>query len=48
LGLIAVTILVSGLIGFARLKLQAHTPAQIYAGFILGFFTIFVLFLNKT
>jgi hypothetical protein len=47
-GIIAISILVSGLIGFARLKLQAHTPAQIYAGFILGFFTIFVLFLNKT
>jgi membrane-associated phospholipid phosphatase len=47
-GLIAVTILVSGLIGFARLKLQAHTPAQIYAGFVLGFFTIVALFLYKT
>lgn len=47
-GLIAATILVSGLVGFARLKLQAHTPAQIYAGFALGFFTIIALFLYKT
>jgi membrane-associated phospholipid phosphatase len=47
-GLIAVTILVSGIVGFARLKLQAHTPAQIYAGFLLGFFTIMALFLYKT
>lgn len=47
-GIIAISILVSGLIGFARLKLQAHTPAQIYTGFILGFFTIFALFLYKT
>jgi hypothetical protein len=47
-GLIAVTILVSGLVGFARLKLEAHTPAQVYAGFVLGFFTIIALFLYKT
>jgi membrane-associated phospholipid phosphatase len=47
-GLIALTILASGLTGFARLKLQAHTPAQIYAGFVLGFFTIIALFLYKT
>ena len=47
-GLIAFTIMVSGLTGFARLKLQAHTPAQIYSGFVLGFVTIIVLFLYKT
>jgi len=47
-GLIAVTILVSGVVGFARLKLQAHTPAQIYGGFLLGFFTIMAMFLYKT
>jgi len=47
-GLIAVTIMVSGLTGFARLKLQVHTPAQIYAGFVLGFVTIIALFLYKT
>jgi len=38
----------SGLTGFARLKLQAHTPAQIYSGFALGFLTIMALFLYKT
>jgi membrane-associated phospholipid phosphatase len=47
-GLIAVILMVSGLIGYARLKLQAHTPAQIYSGFLLGFFTIVALFLYKT
>jgi membrane-associated phospholipid phosphatase len=46
--LIAMTLLIAGLIGFARLKLQAHTPAQVYAGFLLGFFTILSLFLYKT
>lgn len=47
-GLIAATILASGLVGFARLRLQAHTPAQIYAGFLLGFLAIMSLFLIKT
>lgn len=30
-------ILVAGVVGYARLKLNAHTPAQVYAGFALGF-----------
>jgi hypothetical protein len=47
-GLIALSILMAGITGFARLKLQAHTPAQIYTGFILGFFTIMALFLYKS
>ncbi len=34
--LIALMILVAGLIGFSRLKLQAHSQAQIYTGFLLG------------
>jgi len=46
--LIMVSVLASGLTGFARLKLQAHTPAQVYAGFVLGFFTILTLFLYNT
>jgi len=46
--LIALSILMSGLTGFARLKLNAHTPAQIYSGFALGFLTIMALFLYKT
>jgi membrane-associated phospholipid phosphatase len=44
-GLIVLSILVCGLVGFARLRLEAHTPAQVYAGFALGFFTILGLFL---
>ena len=31
-------ILISGIVGCARLKLNAHTPSQVYSGFILGFF----------
>jgi hypothetical protein len=30
-------ILCSGLIGFARLELNKHTPAQVYCGFLTGF-----------
>lgn len=30
------TVLLSGIIGFARLALEAHTPAQVYAGYGLG------------
>ena len=34
-------ILISGLVLSARLKLQAHTPAQVYVGFVLGLFVSF-------
>jgi membrane-associated phospholipid phosphatase len=37
--------LVCGLVGFARLKLKAHTPAQVYAGFFAGFLLMLVIFL---
>lgn len=47
-GLIAGSMLASGLVGFARLKLEAHTPAQVYFGFALGFLTIIGLFLFKS
>lgn len=29
-------IILSGIVGFARLRLKAHTPLQVYVGFILG------------
>ena len=37
--------LASGLTGFARLKLNAHTEAQVYTGFALGVFVMMGLFL---
>lgn len=37
-------ILLAGFIGFARLKLEAHTPAQVYVGFISGWLVQFSLF----
>lgn len=30
------TLLIAGLVGFARLKLEAHQPAEVLTGFILG------------
>lgn len=46
--LIALAMLMAGITGFARLKLEAHTPNQVYAGFLLGFFTILSLFLYQS
>lgn len=36
-GVLMVVILLSGLLGTCRLYLNKHTPAQVYAGFLLGF-----------
>jgi hypothetical protein len=44
--LIVVLIAMSGLTGFARLKLQAHTPLQVLAGYISGFGVFFLLILR--
>jgi membrane-associated phospholipid phosphatase len=38
-----VAFLVSGLVLSARLKLQAHTPLQVYFGFLLGLVVSFML-----
>lgn len=39
---LATLFIATGLVVSARLKLQAHTPAQVYVGFLLGFFSSFV------
>jgi membrane-associated phospholipid phosphatase len=36
LQLVMALILLSGIVGYARLKLDAHTPLQVYVGFTLG------------
>jgi membrane-associated phospholipid phosphatase len=46
--LIALCILASGITAFARLKLEAHTPSQIYTGFALGFLTMMSLFFIRS
>jgi hypothetical protein len=35
--IILMAILLGGIIGFARLKLESHNPAQVYLGWIVGF-----------
>jgi len=45
-GYLMVSLLLGGIISFARLSLDAHTPKQVYAGLLLGFFlTLLVIFL---
>ena len=34
---LALSVLIAGVVGFARLALKAHTPTQVYIGFVLGF-----------
>ncbi len=43
--LIFLVILCSGLIGFARIKLNSHNPPQVYAGFLTGVSIMLLLFL---
>lgn len=44
LWLISLIILLSGLVGFARLRVGTHTQAQIYLGYIMGFVGMMLLF----
>ncbi len=39
-----VSILITGLVGFARLRLGAHDTLQIYSGFLMGFLTMLIVF----
>ncbi|RLD61268.1 MAG: hypothetical protein DRJ05_02975 [Bacteroidetes bacterium] len=43
-GMIIYGLVISGLLGFARLKLNAHKPSQVYIGFLLAFFLMFLVF----
>ncbi|NOX45547.1 MAG: hypothetical protein GXO89_01040 [Chlorobi bacterium] len=46
--MIILGLIVSGLLGFARLKLNAHKPLQVYVGFLIGFFVMLAIFLVAT
>ena len=41
--LIGCLFLAAGLAGYARLRLHEHTPAQVYAGYLVGFGIIFAV-----
>jgi len=40
--LIIVLIICSGLVMMSRLELKAHTPAQVYVGFLVGFAIVYL------
>ena len=40
LGWVSLLLLSSGLVGWSRLHLEAHTKAEVYSGFVLGFLTV--------
>jgi hypothetical protein len=42
--IIAIIIFLSGIVGYARLKLNSHKPAEIYSGFLAGAFVMFGIF----
>lgn len=41
---VMIGVFLSGLTGFARLKLNAHTPLQVYAGFLGGLLVMLLIF----
>ncbi len=43
--LLAVVVLLAGLVGTARVYLNEHKPWQVYAGFAIGFVTIWMTFI---
>jgi hypothetical protein len=42
-----VAILFSGLVAYARLKVSAHKPSEVYSGFALGFLVMVAVFILK-
>lgn len=44
--ILLVIIFVSGIIAYARLKLRAHSPTQVYTGFLVGFVVEFLLIIS--
>lgn len=45
--LLGLVVLLSGLVGTARIYLDEHTPRQIYFGYLIGFFTIWTTFIVR-
>jgi membrane-associated phospholipid phosphatase len=39
---VSVLLLSAGLVGWSRLRLGAHTPAEVYSGFALGLLTVWI------
>jgi hypothetical protein len=43
--MIAVSIFVAGIVGFARLKLNSHKPPEVYSGFLMGVAVMLLLYI---
>jgi hypothetical protein len=43
--MLAIVILLSGLVGYARLKVNSHNPPQVYVGFIVGVILMFIVYM---
>ncbi|MCK4570008.1 MAG: hypothetical protein KAT76_06940 [Bacteroidales bacterium] len=43
--LIVITVLICGIVGFARLRTGSHTQAQVYTGYLIGFLGTLLLIL---
>ena len=39
-GLLIISILISGSVGYSRLQLKAHSPFEVYGGFVVGLFVV--------
>ena len=45
--IIPLLFLISGLVGFSRLHLNAHSPNEVYSGFLLGFASEYILLITN-
>ena len=45
LWLIALSVIIGGMVGYARLRVGKHSQAQIYSGYIIGFLGMYLLIL---
>lgn len=45
-GTVIILVLIAGIIGYARLKLDAHTPSQVYAGLTVGLGSLLLMMIT--
>ena len=43
--IIFILILLSGIVGYSRITLKAHKPSEVYTGYLIGFFSMFSVFI---
>ncbi|MBN2350376.1 MAG: phosphatase PAP2 family protein [Bacteroidales bacterium] len=40
-----VALLISGLVGYSRIRLESHTPGQVFAGYLVGLLTVLIIYI---